>query len=64
MVDDEEARDGGGEGKCEVPELAMWIFLAALFSAEAWPALEHLAFFLEMPFGISNLQLGDLQNTR
>ena len=51
-------------GKCEVPEPAGGCFLAVLFVAFAALALEHLDFFLEMPFGISNLQLGDLQTTR
>ena len=51
-------------GKCEAPEPAVGCFLAALFVAFAFLALAHLAFFLEMPFGISNLQLGDLQTTR
>lgn len=65
MVDHErrEMRRRRG-GKCEAPEFALGRFLAAGFVAFAFLALAHLAFFLEMPFGISNLQLGDLQTTR
>ena len=62
MVDDETHETE--EGKCEVPELALGIFLAALFSAEARPALEHLAFFFDCVILQKGARLGDLQDTR
>ena len=50
---------------CEEPEFELGRFLAALFSAAAWLELAawRCAFVLEMPFGISNLQLGSLRNS-